>query len=203
MVDYAQYGNQSEDPYLLPGSTCLINCLNITDTASLAAAEIELSAHALAELIKSPVHPTFDLSHLCQIHYRLLGTVYPWAGLTREVEISKGGKLFLPWQRIPEVSNQIFTGLASEQLLQGLDGQAFAERAAFYLGRINMMHSFREGNGRTQRIFIDQLAEISGFAFSWISISGTQMGEACRAARQDEPNYSLLHKLLALNIISL
>ncbi len=75
----------------------------------------------------------------------------------------------------PENSNQvclslggvdkIFRDLHDEGLLRTLEARAFAERAAYYLGRINLVHAFREGNGRTQRILIDQLARTVWLCF--------------------------------------
>lgn len=58
---YENYDLQEEDPYLIPGSTCLRNLLGITDTQSLNEAEAALSEVALAELIATPIPPTFDL----------------------------------------------------------------------------------------------------------------------------------------------
>lgn len=79
----------------------------------------------------------------------------------------------------------------------------FAARAGYYLGKINMIHPFREGNGRTQRVLLDQLAELSGFGFEWSGVSGEQMAQACRAARQDKPDYGPLQRLLKICIVRL
>ena len=100
MKGYEDYDLQEEDPYLIPGSTCLLNSLGITDTHSLAKAEAEISAAASAGLVHTPVTPSFDLDHLCKIHRRLFGEVYPWAGSCRKTEIGKGWKFFLPWNLI-------------------------------------------------------------------------------------------------------
>lgn len=62
--------------------------------------------------------------------------------------------------------------LAREKLLVGLDASAFVARAAFYLGEINAIHPFREGNGRIQRELIRQLALQAGHPVSW-SVVGT------------------------------
>lgn len=97
----------------------------------------------------------------------------------------------------------VFAELHGESLLRGLSMADFAVRTGYFLGRINTMHPFREGNGRTQRILLDQLAELSGFAFEWSAISGEQMAMACREARQDEPNYDKLSHLLRLHITTL
>lgn len=203
VAGYEHYDLQEEDPYLILGSTCLTNSLGILDTQLLNDAEEAISAAAYAELIQSPVHPSFDLDHLCQIHQRLFGDIYPWAGIPRRTEIGKGGKLFLPYRLIESKAMAVFAELHGESLLRGLSMADFAVRAGYFLGRINTMHPFREGNGRTQRILLDQLAELSGFAFEWSAISGEQMAMACREARQDEPNYDKLSHLLRLHITTL
>ena len=68
--------------------------------------------------------------------------------------------------------NAAFGKLAKERLLVSLAEGEFAEGAAFYLGEINAIHPFREGNGRTQREFIRQLALTAGHPLSW-SLVGT------------------------------
>lgn len=203
MDGYEHYDLQDEDPYLIPGSTCLKNLLGITDTRLLLKAEAEISAAALAELIASPVEPTFDLNHLCRIHQCLFGDLYAWAGQVRCTEISKGGKLFLPYRLVEQVSEAVFAELHQEGYLDSLDMAQFATRAGYYLGKINMIHPFREGNGRTQRVLLDQLAELSGFGFEWAGVSGEQMAQACRAARQDTPDYGPLEHLLRICIVRL
>ena len=107
-ADYQNYDLQDEDPYLMPGSSCLVNRLGITDTARLNQAEAEISALAYAQLIASPIPPSFDLAHLCAIHVALFGKVYPWAGELRRTEIGKGGKLFLPYSMIETIAAEIF-----------------------------------------------------------------------------------------------
>ena len=202
-MSYENYDLQEDDPYLIVGSTCLLNNLGIRDTQLLNEAEKEISAAAYAELILCPVTPTFDTAHLRQIHYRLFGDIYPWAGEIRTTEIAKGNKLFLPYSLISATLESVFEELQQEVFLKGLEPIPFAQRAAYYLGRINAIHPFREGNGRTQRIMLDQLAELSGYGFQWDAISGEQMASACRLARMDEPDCRALERLLRLHIIDL
>jgi cell filamentation protein len=59
-----------------------------------------------------------------------------------------------------------------------LDADAFASRAAYYLGELNAIHPFRDGNGRTQREFIRQLATGVGHRINWGRVTRTQMVEA-------------------------
>jgi cell filamentation protein len=71
-----------------------------------------------------------------------------------------------------------FAKLKSERYLKGLNPGEFVERAAFYLGELNSLHPFREGNGRTQREFIRELAVEAGFNLDWSRITQKQMYDA-------------------------
>jgi len=71
-----------------------------------------------------------------------------------------------------------FARLASEGYLKALGAGAFADRAASYLGALNTLHPFREGNGRTQREFIRGLALEAGHKLDWSRVTPKQMVEA-------------------------
>ena len=77
-----------------------------------------------------------------------------------------------------EAAGLIFAKLAEENYLQGLDAAEFSTRAAYYLGEINALHPFREGNGRTQREFITQLAYNNGYLIDWTNIREDDMIQA-------------------------
>jgi cell filamentation protein len=59
-----------------------------------------------------------------------------------------------------------------------LDAAVFSERAAYYLGEINALHPFREGNGRAQREFINHLARANGYVIDWTTMSPEEMTQA-------------------------
>lgn len=201
MDQYSNYDLCEDDPYLIEGSQCLINRLGFTDTESLNIAEGDLTQVTLADLIRNPVTPTFNLAHLQAIHQRLFGDVYYFAGEIRTTEIMKGGKLFLPHARISMEAEVLFAKLHNENLIQGLAPAEFGERAGHYLGKINMIHAFREGNGRTQRVFIDQLAALNNYAIEWAGISGEAMARACREARKNNPVEEPLQNLISLQVV--
>ena len=64
--------------------------------------------------------------------------------------------------------------------LAGSDIEHFASRGAYYLGELNAIHPFREGNGRTQREFIRELGLQSGLMLDWSQVSREEMIEASR-----------------------
>lgn len=179
---YAYESSAENDPYVLPNGV-LINKLGLTTTADLEEAEAEFVLYRTAELWEQPVEGLFNLAHLQEIHRRLFQDVYPWAGRVREVDIGKGDTVFMHHGLITAAATQLFTELDQDELLHDLPHSRFCERAAMYLGRLNYIHPFREGNGRTQREFMGQLAQQAGFYIDWSGCSPASMRDACISAQ--------------------
>ena len=69
------------------------------------------------------------------------------------------------------VSNRIFEILMkAENYLLSTSQRNIFERLAYYLSEINVMHPFREGNDRSQRMFIEYLALIAGYRYVKITL---------------------------------
>ena len=85
----------------------------------------------------------------------------------RTIDIGKGGNRFANHMRIESAAAPIFQQLAKENHLAGLGAEAFSSRGAYYLGELNALHPFREGNGRAQREFISHLANANGYYVAW------------------------------------
>ena len=155
------------DAYVDSETGVLKNLLGIRDQASLEAAEADLVAIRSLELEISPIRGSFDLAHLRKIHGHLFRDVYVWAGELRTVDISKGDNRFAHHAFLESAARPIFEGLAAENYLAGLDADWFCARTAYYLGELNALHPFRDGNGRTQREFIQLLARRNGYLLLW------------------------------------
>jgi cell filamentation protein len=108
----------------------------------------------------------------------LFQDVYEWAGELRQVNISKGTSPFAHFSYLDTNARALFAQLGQERQLRGLTPDQFAKRAAYYLGEINVLHPFREGNGRTQRLFFTELAAQAGYMLDWARISAQQMTDA-------------------------
>lgn len=173
-----RYSGQDGDPYLDPRTGILRNLLGIEDQATLDRAESSLSFLQAAKLLEQPIYGNFDLAHLQLIHRRLFGDVYDWAGEIRQGEIQKGDTIFARYLMIDSAARRLFAQLADEDHLRGLDQNVFSQRSAYYLGEINVLHPFREGNGRTQREFIGQLAREAGHNIEWTGIQQAEMIQA-------------------------
>ena len=170
------------DAYVDSETGVLKNLLGIREQALLEASEADLVSIRSLELAISPIRGSFDLLHLRKIHWHLFRDVYAWAGELRTVDISKGDNLFAHHAFLESAARPIFERLAVENYLAGLDAGAFCARAAFYLGELNALHPFREGNGRTQREFIQLLARRNGYLLLWKKTSRDELLRASIAS---------------------
>ena len=141
----------------------LQNKLGITDSAELARAEEKISKKKAAEMFEDGFLDeleagTFDA--LSQIHYRLFSEVYDFAGVIRDVNIAKGNFRFAPVMYLKPAIENI------EKMPQG----TFDEIVEKYV-EMNIAHPFREGNGRSMRIWLDLMLKRSlGKVIDWSRI---------------------------------
>jgi cell filamentation protein len=182
-----------QDPYVDPVTGVLRNKLGLSTTRELETAEREITHAALILLKQSPVQPTYDLRHLCAIHRRIFGDIYDWAGRLRTVAIAKRAWFCLP-QYIESAAAEVFRALLGESLLRGLPRNVFTERLTHYLGEVNAIHPFREGNGRAQRAFFEQLSSDAGFILDWQHLDADRNTAASAAIMRGDP--TLMRKML-------
>lgn len=148
--------------YCYPGTEVLINNFGEHDPKILSQLERMCTAARIVDLLKKPVSGNFDLTHLKKIHHYIFQDIYTWAGHFRMVNISKE-LLFCDVSFIEKELTKLFLKLREENYLKDCSEDNIASRAAYYLGEINAVHPFREGNGRTQREFIRELLLPAGF----------------------------------------
>lgn len=168
---YANYGD-----YFWEGQIdhCLKNKLGLTDPTILEKEERMLSAKRMAQLVNNPdlIEKTYDFEHLKNIHHYLFQDVYDWAGQIRVCDLvrpwknGEGQSQFVNEQNIKDSAQQLFTILnintAGEQPYENQ-----LDFLASLLGALNVIHPFREGNGRTTRLFIEQVAEKLDIEINW------------------------------------
>ena len=174
------YEWENDNYYCYPHSNCLRNKFNITDEEELKDMERQITSVRAAQILKDPIKGLFDENHLKAIHKHLFQDLYSWAGEFRKVNISKGNPFCL-FQYIPEQLNKLFKELKNEAYLSLLNENDLAARLAYYLGELNAIHPFREGNGRTQRIFIMELALKNGYI---LDLSHVEKKDMIRASVQ-------------------
>ena len=125
----------------------LENKLNLTSSAELAKMEEMLSKKKAIELFESGHLENLEagkFSSLAAIHEFLFAEIYAFAGQVRDVNIAKGNFRFAPVIYLKEALENI------DKMPQG----TFDEIIAKYV-EMNVAHPFREGNGRSARIWLD------------------------------------------------
>lgn len=163
-----KYGvSQDTDCYL--NSSVLVNKLNIRDARELEAVEAELTQ--LRSESFEPDFAAFDLGALMAIHRHLFQDIYSWAGQLRTVGISKGTTRFCSAQYIQKEADRLLARLQSEQWLEGLVLPEFVAKIADYYCELNVIHPFREGNGRAQRLFFEAIALSAGYEMDWSQVN--------------------------------
>lgn len=159
------------DPYVYVGTRVLKNkgCLRVPEEA--AAYEARMVFKRLLGLYAEPCPGALNTQHLLGIHRTLFQDVYPWAGKLRVGEMSIGSYRFCRAELLMKSLIALLDQLAGERFLMNLSPGAFSERAGYYLGELNAIHPFRDGNGRTQREFIRQIGLRALHKVRWAPIT--------------------------------
>ena len=152
-----------------PGTTCLVNKLGIQDELALAETEAAVVLGKASLLDQQPIPCVFDFDHYKRIHQFLFCDLYGWAGQIRTINLSKKGTAFVPAAEIESCAVACFKRLA-EFSGEGMSHRELAEEVADFYHTVNMLHPFREGNGRTQRIFFTQWIRSLGYDFDLSSV---------------------------------
>lgn len=157
--------------YCYEGTNTLINKLDIKNRKLLEKYEKSTTALKLLSLEKQGVSGNFDINHFINIHKFLFDEIYPFAGLFRTENIAKDEFRFAEWEYIESELNRLLNNLKNEKYLENLDKNTLAEKLAYYAAELNVLHPFREGNGRVIREFIRQLALKNGYYLNFNSVS--------------------------------
>lgn len=128
------------------------------------------------ELIATP-NLKLDASLIKKIHKNLFDDVYDWAGEYRTVNIVKGKTMFANALYVPATLEDLVTKLNRDITSKSITSNNVGEKLAYYYGELNMIHPFREGNGRTQRIFIEKVADKLGYSLQLEKVDSKKLLE--------------------------
>ena len=198
MTEIVSYEYERDDYYCYPGSTVLKNKLGIDDDKKLVEAEREITTYKLIELEHNPIPGELNFEYLRKIHRYLFGDIYEWAGENRTIDISRGD-IFCMHELIDVCMNQVMDELKAEGFLNSLDKPAAIKRLAYYIGEMNTIHPFREGNGRTQRAFIRELAARNGIRLVFDKITPKEMIEASKKTFHHD--FEMMEQLLKRAVV--
>lgn len=157
-----------QDTYCYPGTRILRNRLDIVDAGRLSDAERDLSAIAAGRIEFQPA--PYDLAYWQGLHRQLFEDVYAWAGMLRSVDIAKEQTRFCTATRIVAEADRLFAQAARNDWFENLPRLELIPAVAELFGELNMIHPFREGNGRAQRVLFDHLIIHTGHMVDWTSV---------------------------------
>lgn len=181
--------------YFYPDTEVLKNKYWIRDPKALEVRCAHDTTKAIVNLCQEPAPNKFDSNYLKYIHERLFQNTFEWAGHTRDVPFTfsfDGTVAIMPGMKkvgakthfaksdeIQDGLRKLESTLSEQNNLQGLSRKDFADSSAELFSLLNHIHPFREGNGRTQRMFFVKLAESAGHKLDFSLVTVERMTRVC------------------------
>lgn len=191
------YWNRESDPYQYPNSSVLKNIPDIRDAVALEVFEQRATALRLDEALSAVGDMAINLEAWQAIHRILFQDVYAWSGHIRTVQLAKGKTVFAMPEHIATEAERIFREFAAKDLT-AMNHVQFA----YFFGELNVLHPFREGNGRTQKLLFDEMARRKGYIIEWAKINTNELLQAVITVfhKQDYVALEHLFKIALLRI---
>ncbi|OPB31781.1 BID domain-containing T4SS effector [Bartonella sp. AR 15-3] len=184
--------------YVYPFTFVLKNKYGVADMEILSTVGGHSTVKALVNLYHEPLPEKFDSTYLKYLHRRLFENTFEWAGHSRDLPFvfddgtiaimptmrkiskesdfrNKKGDGFVESAKIVGCFDYMDKTLAEQNNLQGLSRKDFVNKAAHMFAFLNYVHPFRDGNGRTQRIFFEKLAEAAGHKLDFSVVTRKRM----------------------------
>lgn len=170
------------------------NMEDIRDADQLQRLEYKLAGFVREEIAAGRVliSRTYDLDHAKQLNKELFGHLYPnWAGKVRPFGMVKGDRSFADPQHIPYYFAEAHTIIRSVDW-GSVSRAEFAVSMAGVYANINQAHPFREGNGRTGKMFLEHVAELSPFELNYAAVSA-EVWNQCSHFSSPDRGYLAVH----------
>lgn len=192
MAFYSMEGSQ-KDCY--SNTTVLINKLGIQDQSELNSVERQFVLLKSSQAEQETIFKNIDFNFYKELHKQLFGDLYEWAGTVRSMNISKKGTIFCNFEDIERIGTLKFQRLAEQNYLKGLTKSRFIDELTEFYHDMNMLHPFREGNGRTLRLFITLLVRNAGYTLNFSDCDNDLLMIATIKAAQGD--FSLLKEVFS------
>ena len=167
------------DPYIDPRTGILKNVPNLSSEAELASYEAILFQAQMLEAVRAiKSRKIFSFDDWREVHRLCFADVYEWAGQPRSIRIYKGNTAFAYPENIEAESARYF-----EQINAALAARTLTpEQAVIIFCEMNVIHPFRDGNGRTQRIVFEEIFARIGLVTDWSKCTQAEMIAAMQNA---------------------
>ena len=156
----------SQSSIYIDGTSVPKNKFNNSDAKFISTIEKRLLLSAYDKYSEA-LNPTtqLDENYFINLHKKTFESLYDFAGVYRDVNMSKGGSQFCLAQYLDAESKRIFTELKADKYMKDIaaDKKEFAKKLAYYQGELIALHPFYELNGRITRLYCDMLALSCGY----------------------------------------
>ena len=188
--------------YTYKDSNVIINKLNIKDEELLKEYETSIVALKLTSLAKNKKIYPFTEEGFKSIHKYLFEEIYDFAGEYRLENITKENFRFSEYQYIEENMNIIMRKI-DVNILMKLDFDELCKALSEIMTDLNVLHPFREGNGRTIREFTREIAYVCGYEVNFSNVDYELILDVSRkAVIDDTKQVELLKKILKKKMIN-
>ena len=158
----AVYSLEVSQDSCYPDTTVLVNKLDIRTQELLTEAESVLVTSCSVKLEKTMRFENVDFDYYKNLHRQMFSDLYDWAGTVRKINISKKGTVFCNASDIERIGTLKFERLQKQKFLKEMKNDEFLDELTDLYHELNMLHPFREGNGRTLRLFVTLLVRNTG-----------------------------------------
>ena len=183
----------TESVYCYKGTNVLINKLRIRNTEDLKSAENQITAIKQYAMLEAPIKGNFTKNHLFHIHKFMFGDIYYFAGKIRREQIAKGNTTFYPPSSINKELDRVFDYIKKNKKFHCYNENELFNGLAYVMAELNIIHPFREGNGRTIREFIRLLSLENNIQINWGNVDKDLLLEA---SIESVDNYKILINVL-------
>lgn len=171
--------------YTYKGTNILVNKLDINDKRKLERYEKKMVAFKLATIHEVEFPNVFDEKRLKFIHNYLFCDVYDFAGMYRLENIIKENFVFSQYEYIEDNMKKIVNQINIDELKK-LPFNEFIKKISYLMTELNVIHPFREGNGRAIREFIRELLKECGYDIDFSEIDYDDILKASKEAILDD-----------------
>lgn len=171
--------------YTYKGTDVLVNKLDIKDEKKLEKYERKMVAFKLATINEVEFPKVFDEKRLKFIHSYLFCDVYDFAGMYRLENIIKENFVFSQYEYIEENLKSVMSKINLEEFKK-MKFDEFIKMISYLMTELNVIHPFREGNGRAIREFIRELMLECGYEIDFSKIEYDEVIKASKEAILDD-----------------
>jgi|GEM_PF-1218247 len=167
------------DPYTYKDTNVLVNKFGVRSHEELNSIERAIYKNIKELILEGEIK--FTKEGLFELHKRMFKDIYDWAGKTRNVNIHGGTAIFAPMHNINSSLDFLFNNVINpflSKLNDETDQDRIVSGAAEIYAELIAIHPFRDGNGRSSRLFIDKILQKRNLGVNWSMMNKKQYYEA-------------------------